>query len=187
MSVVKNKMSTRPVSDANAHLIIPRLWLGNVKAAADEAWHKRENITVVFNCTKDLPFAESVATRYRVPVHDNLEPQEIQFMIDSAEDIAYNILKEYKKGHTILVHCYAGMQRSAAAVAIFLMLWLQMKPYPAMEFIKSKRPIAFYPSANFGPAIYAFNTRLEKIIRPYITEHSQPTGAGAWMTAKKNQ
>jgi hypothetical protein len=186
MSVAKNKMS-RPVSDANAHLIIPRLWLGNVKAATDDGWLKRENVTVVFNCTKDLPFAEHIPIRYRVPVHDNLEPQEIQFMIDSAEDIAYNILKEYKKGATILVHCYAGMQRSAAAVAIFLMLWLQMKPYTAMDFIKSKRPIAFYPSANFGPAIYAFNTRLEKIIRPYITQQTTPTDAGAWMTAKKTQ
>jgi hypothetical protein len=184
MSLVKNKMSVRPVSDANAHLIIPRLWLGNLKAAADDGWLKRENVTVVFNCTKTLPFSDVVPIRYRVPVDDNLEPQEIQFMIDSAEDIAYNILKEYKKGHTILVHCHAGMQRSAASVALFLMLWLQMKPYTAMEFIKSKRPIAFYPSANFGPAIYAFNTRLEKIIRPYITEHSQPAAAGSWMTKK---
>ena len=173
---------SRPVSDANAHLIIPRLWLGNIKAAADEGWMKRENVTVVFNCTKDIPFADSIVTRYRIAVHDNLEPEEIQFMIDSAEDIAYNILKEYKKGHTILVHCYAGMQRSAAAVAIFMMLWLQMKPYETMEFIKSKRPIAFYPSANFGPAIYAFNTRLEKIIRPYIEE---TTGkSGGWMVKK---
>jgi rhodanese-related sulfurtransferase len=176
---------SRPVSDANAHMIIPRLWLGNIKAAADEGWMKRENVTVVFNCTKDLPFADSIATRYRIAVHDNLEPEEIQFMIDSAEDIAYNILKEYKQGKTILVHCYAGMQRSAAALAIFLMLWLQMKPYPAMEFIKSKRPIAFYPSANFAPAIYAFHTRLEKIIRPYIEEQTTPR-PGAWM-AKKNQ
>ena len=35
----------------NAHEIIPRLWLGNVKASMYEDFIIRNNIAVVFNCT----------------------------------------------------------------------------------------------------------------------------------------
>ncbi len=174
------------VAGNNADLIIPRLWIGNAKAAADREFLRKENITVVFNCTKTLPFDDSVPYRYRIAVDDNLEPTEIQFMIDSAEDIAYNMLREYKLGRGILVHCHAGMQRSCAATAIFLMLLRQSKPYATMEYIKSKRPIAFFRGANFGPAIYAFHTRLERVIMPAVkaAERCVPSEAGAWM--KKN-
>jgi hypothetical protein len=175
-------MSRLPPAN-NADLIIPRLWIGNYRAAADRNFLQANNITVVFNCTKTLPFDDSIPYRYRIAVDDNLEPTEIQFMIDSAEDIAYNMLREYKLGRGILVHCHAGMQRSCAATAIFLMLLNQTKAYPTMEFIKSKRPIAFHGGANFGPAIYAFNTRLERVIMPAVAA-LEGRGAGTWM--KKN-
>jgi hypothetical protein len=173
-------MSGKRLVANNADLIIPRLWIGNYKAAADREFLHVNNITVVFNCTKNLPFEESVPYRYRIAVDDNLEPTEIQFMIDSAEDIAYNMLREYKLGRGILVHCHAGMQRSCAATAIFLMLLNQTKAYPTMEFIKTKRPIAFHGGANFAPAIYAFNTRLERVIMPAV-EAAERREGGAWM------
>lgn len=176
-------MTTRLGTANNADLIIPRLWIGNYKAAADRNFLQANNITVVFNCTKTLPFEESVPYRYRIAVDDNLEPTEIQFMIDSAEDIAYNMLREYKLGRGILVHCHAGMQRSCAATAIFLMLLRQTKPYATMNFIKSKRQIAFHGGANFGPAIYAFNTRLERVIMPAVEAVEKREG-GAWMKKK---
>jgi hypothetical protein len=54
-----------------ANLIIPRLWLGNKKAAEDTTFLQENNINVVFNCTKTLPFAPCVERQYRVPVDDN--------------------------------------------------------------------------------------------------------------------
>ena len=64
----------------NANMIIPRLWLGNKNAAADATFLKENNIRVVFNCTKTLPFEESVVHKIRLPVDDNLEPQEIKLV-----------------------------------------------------------------------------------------------------------
>lgn len=43
-------------STAAATEIIPRMWLGNIRAAKDTEFHRAENIAVVFNCTKTIPF-----------------------------------------------------------------------------------------------------------------------------------
>ena len=53
-------------AEANAHEIIPRLWLGNVKASMDEDFIRQKNIGVVFNCTKNLPFSPIIPIKYRV-------------------------------------------------------------------------------------------------------------------------
>ena len=41
----------------DAHEILPGLWLGNKYAALNNRWLKEQDITVVFNCTKDIPFS----------------------------------------------------------------------------------------------------------------------------------
>jgi protein-tyrosine phosphatase len=147
----------------NAHEIIPRLWLGNFAASQDEIFLKQKGIDTVFNCTKDLAFHPSIRRRYRVPVDDNLKQEEIRNLELWAYEIVYKLQQEYKEGHGILVHCAAGMQRSPAVIAMFLIAIAGMKSEQAMPFIQSKRPIAFFPSANFGPAIKGFEESLLKL------------------------
>ena len=146
----------------NANLIIPRLWLGNKGASMDPEFLKKNNITVVFNCTKDLPFHSSVIKRYRVPVDDNLEPVEINNMRVWAPEIVYKVLREYRAGHTILVHCFAGMQRSAAVVAMTLIVLTKKSPDEIMAKIREIRPIAFFPAANFEKSIRNFDQDFKK-------------------------
>ena len=154
--------------DANAHEIIPRLWLGNAKASMDEDFLRRNNIVVVFNCTKNLSFSPIVPIKYRVPVDDNLEEEEIRNMELWSAEIAYKMMNEYVEGKTILVHCMAGMQRSAASVAFFLIAFLKMRALDAMKMIKEKRRVAFYPRANFGRSIDYFDRRFHGQIMPEI-------------------
>lgn len=154
--------------DANAHEIIPRLWLGNAKASMDEDFLRKNNIVVVFNCTKNLSFSPIVPIKYRVPVDDNLEEEEIRNMELWSAEIAYKMMNEYVEGKTILVHCMAGMQRSAASVAFFLIAFLKMRALDAMKMIKEKRRVAFYPRANFGRSIDYFDRRFHGQIMPEI-------------------
>ena len=146
----------------NADEILPGLWLGNAHASMDENFLKNSKIVVVFNCTKDLPFHQSIRRRYRVPVHDNLQAEEIRNMELWSYEIVLKMYHEHKEGRHILVHCAAGMQRSPAAIAMFLIATQKMTSAQAMAFIKQKRPIAFYPSANFGEAIRGFEESLQK-------------------------
>lgn len=150
--------------------IRPRLWLGNATAAHDKNFLQSHGITVVFNCTKSLDFVDlpSVTHRYRVHVDDNLEPVEIENMAKWSTEIILHLLQEYKAGKSILVHCMAGMQRSAAVVAMFLIANEGMTADQAIADIKSRRRIAFFPSANFYKAIQHFHKVFNTQILPYI-------------------
>lgn len=151
-----------PVGD-NANEIIPRLWLGNAKAAHDVAFLKSKNIYTVFNCTKDIPFNTAAKRCYRVPVDDNLKTEEIRNMELWSFETISKLCQEYRSGATILVHCAAGMQRSAAVVAMFLLATAKIPADEAMAHIRSKRPIAFMPMANFATAIKGFERAFQNI------------------------
>jgi hypothetical protein len=152
----------------NANEIMPRLWLGNAKASMNEDFIRQKNISVVFNCTKNLPFSPMIPIKYRIPVDDNLEEEEIRNMELWSGEIAYKMMTEYVEGKTILVHCMAGMQRSAASVAFFLIGFLKMRALDAMKMIKEKRMIAFYPRANFGRSIDYFDRKFHGEIMPEV-------------------
>ena len=156
----------------NANLVRPRLWLGNYAAARDERFIQANNINVVFNCTKDLEYlpTEAVQRRYRVPVDDNLRDEEIANMEKWAPEIIMLLLKEYKAGNTILVHCAAGMQRSAAVVAMLLIVLEGLTPEQAIASVQAKRAIAFRPSANFRRSIQGFHHYYHNQVIPSLAE-----------------
>ena len=147
----------------NADLIVPRIWLGNKMASMDEVFLRQHGIETVFNCTKDLPFHSSMRRRYRVPVDDNLEEEEIRNMELWSFEIVYKLILEYKQGKTILVHCAAGIQRSAAVTAMFLMVFTGMKHEDAMQYIRERRPIAFFKNANFLKSIQGFEKNIQNV------------------------
>ena len=145
--------------DANAHEIIPGIWLGNRVAAADAHWLRDNRIEVVFNCTKDLPFKKDYnCHRYRLPVDDNLDPVEINNMGKWAAEAVSKAYLEWGAGRPMLIHCFAGRQRSAAVVAMLLIVILEKSNDEIMNYIRAKRPVAFFPSPNFLPAIQKFET-----------------------------
>lgn len=162
-------------SQEDAHEIIPRLWLGNARASMNEDFIRRNNIVVVFNCTKNLPFSPIIPIKYRIPVDDNLEEEEIRNMELWSGEIAYKMMTEYVEGKTILVHCMAGMQRSAASVAFMLIGYKKMRALDAMKLIKGIRSVAFHPRANFGRAIDYFDRRFHGEIMPEIKRLPQMT------------
>lgn len=170
MDAIRNIMTPQ-------NLILPRLWLGNMHAAMDDNFLRENNINVVFNCTKDLPFSmiPEVQRRYRLPVDDNLEDAEIRNMELWAPEAVLKLVEEYHGGSRILVHCAAGMQRSAALVAMSLMVMQGLHADEAMAQVKQKRPVAFFPSANFKRAIHGFDNYFYNVILPHI------------LNAKKNE
>lgn len=150
-----------------AHEIIPGLWLGNRNAAHDLDWQREKNINVIFNCTKDIPIKQGVAQKYfRVPLDDNLQEEEIRNLELWAWETSFKIAKELEAGNRVLVHCAAGVQRSAAVVAIYLVAKYRVTTDEAIQYIKSRRPIAFYGNANFYNSIKGF----EKTFRNMIAE-----------------
>lgn len=145
--------------------VAPRLWLGNRGAALSPAWLAEQGIRAVFNCTKDIPFAPAGGAtppmrRYRVPVDDDLSAAQVAALGDAAPEVVLKLGREYRRGEPVLVHCAAGMQRSAAVCAMFLMAAEGVSAEHAMAYLRSRRPVTFFPSANFAPALRRWEAAL---------------------------
>jgi hypothetical protein len=152
--------------------ILPGLWLGSIVAAGSGEFLITNNISCVFNCTKNIPFHEAARRRYRIPVDDNLEEDEIRNMELWGFEAVYRLIQEYKKG-PVLVHCHAGMQRSACIIAMFLIAVKGQKVEDSILFIKRRRPIAFTPSVNFIKAIQGFERTFDRDVRPNINSKQE--------------
>jgi hypothetical protein len=152
--------------------VIPGLWLGNRHAAADAKFAADKKIRAVFNCSKDIPFLEGIPRQYRVPVDDSRQEPDIGNLEKWSFEIVYKISHEMRRareeGSAVLVHCAAGMQRSAASVAMYLIATQNMTADEAMRFIRSKREIAFIPEANFEKSIRGFETAFNRDVRPQL-------------------
>ena len=152
----------------DAHEIIPGIWLGNRNAALNSKWLTENNITVVFNASKDIPFSTQIRKQYRIPVDDNLQPEEIRNMTLWSHEAVYKILKEHNEGNTILIHCMAGMQRSAALVTMLLIAKRGYTADQAITYVQGIRPIAFRPSVNFKDSIIEFDRSYHQEIMPKL-------------------
>ena len=153
----------------DAHEIIPGIWLGNKRAALNDKWLRQHNINVVFNATKDVPFSTIIKNQYRIPVDDNLQAEEIRNMTLWSHEIIYKLLKEHNQGNQVLVHCAAGMQRSAVIVAMLLIIKRGFNWIQSIQYIQSIRSIAFRPSANFKDSLIEFDKSYHEQILPKVT------------------
>ena len=167
--VALNSMAKIP----HAHEIVPGLWLGDRNAAKDDVWLLRNKVSAVFNITKDLPFSPRIQKQYRIPIDDNLQADEIRNMTLWSQEIVYKMLEQHTKGNVILVHCFAGMQRSAAAVAMYLITTKGMSWQQAITYIQSIRPIAFRPSPNFRDSLIEFDKTYHREILPRLSYESK--------------
>ena len=161
------------VQQANpADEVLPGLWLGSRYAAQNPDYMKEKRIRAVFNCTKDIPFDTSIPRQYRIPVDDSLQEPDIRNLELWSYEIVYKIAHEMRRaeadGTAVLVHCAAGMQRSAASVAMYLIATKGMTADQAVAYIRSKRSIAFQPAINFEKSIRGFQSSFEKEIKPQL-------------------
>jgi dual specificity phosphatase 12 len=152
--------------EMSANEIIPNLFLGDITSSKNRDFFDSVKIGMVVNCSKTIPFLEGKNfIKVRVPVDDNLQDREIDNLAKWGPSIVRKIWDEYRKGTTILVHCHAGMQRSAAVVAMFLMFYQRCTHREAMSRIKKRRPIVFEPGANFYKAILSFENKLNEALK----------------------
>lgn len=137
--------------------ILPGLWIGDHLAAADVRWLKEKRITAVINCTRSQGFAQGANLKQaiRVPVRDNLDPTEIKKMRKYLGPVVEK-LREWLPYHNILVHCYAGRQRSTAVVIAYLIRYGGFELDEVIELLQTKRSMVCQPHCNFYDALVDF-------------------------------
>lgn len=130
--------------------IVENLFVGSASAL-----NKSENFSLIINCTTNVFTKPSVKT-IRIPIDD--DPTESTLLLQLLEET--NVLEiinnSVNNKEPVLVHCYAGQQRSCALVACYLMKYKNMNPDTAIKYIKQKRRVAFIGAVNFISAIVHF-------------------------------
>lgn len=106
--------------------IIPGIWLGNYAASQDINFLNHKKIEVIFNCSKHIPFPKiEKILKYNLCVDDPGEVAEhtqddVVIMKKHLGRLTKIMNHWHSKGKPILVHCHAGMQRSAALMMAYL-------------------------------------------------------------------
>lgn len=141
--------SAKMVLSAPPSHILPHLFLGAKKDAEDPDLLKRLGITSVLNVTPDCPNYNSNTPGFRykqLPVYDTWHQNIAQFF-DEAYDFIDAAASDTSIGST-LVHCSAGISRSATIVIAYLMRKNGLSLHAAYSHVKSLRP-AISPNLDF--------------------------------------
>ena len=120
--------------------IIPNLWLGNVKASLNKDFIEENGITHIINCTKNVKFAQESLKKVRISLSDTGTEQANTEMINVLDKATTYIYSELLKGHRLLVHCYAGKQRSVAIIVAFIAKYCEWSIQKALDATGNKWP-----------------------------------------------
>jgi len=115
------------------------IWLGDYTSAKDKDFLKDNNIQVIINCTIDLDFTEENLIKIRIPLED--DEQEILYF-ERLMPMGAELINNFSNKN-ILVHCFAGMNRSATIIAAYLINYKNMYYKEAIKFILEKRSPVF--------------------------------------------
>jgi hypothetical protein len=136
--------------------ILPGLWLGSFVDAQDAKYKG------IMNCTKDIPFPPRHAGRAvrRVAVDDDLSATEIGRMGARLPSAVRELDGLCRTKPCVLVHCFAGVQRSPCVVCAYLMWKFELTLRQAVRVLKTLKPDVFSPSMNFYRALKTFEDGL---------------------------
>lgn len=132
--------------------IVPGLWLGDREAASDSEWLRSRSVAAIVNAAHNVPSPSDrfkhvarVKAAYRLDMQDVLDfPSAGVAILTGAEMVHRHVAA----GETVLVHCVAGISRSAAVVIAYLLLQRDMPLRDAVATVRRARPVA-YPNVGF--------------------------------------
>ncbi|KAJ3756290.1 hypothetical protein EV360DRAFT_48232 [Lentinula raphanica] len=153
--------------------VIPGLWIGGLPSAMDTENLKANKIYSVLS-----------AMRGKISVHETFIKHQILLDDSEEEDILIHLLpaiafiqSELDKGRGVLVHCQAGIGRSATIVAAYLMHSRKMNVEEALGLVRKARP-EIDPNPGFIAQLEIFHnasftiSRKDKTTRMYYMQRT---------------
>jgi protein tyrosine phosphatase len=119
--------------------IVPGLYVGHIHAIRNIDFLHSHNINVIINCTRtqkyDNPLPGRIE-RYRVPFSDHRQQSSRDLMEKMLPNAVRVIRKAILANKNVLVHCYAGRNRSPILVAAYLIKYGGLTPMQAIKVLK---------------------------------------------------
>ncbi|EGO03696.1 hypothetical protein SERLA73DRAFT_69538 [Serpula lacrymans var. lacrymans S7.3] len=153
--------------------VIPGLWIGGLANALDVEGLKARNIHSIVTAMRGKITIHATFTTHQINIDDSAEEDVLVHFLPSISFIQ----QELDKGWGVLVHCQAGISRSATIVAAYLMHSLKIDPTGALDMIRQVRPHV-EPNEGFVEQLDVFHkasyqfTRRDKAIRMFYMERT---------------
>ncbi|KAF6118368.1 dual specificity phosphatase 16 [Phyllostomus discolor] len=135
-----------PVANIGPTRILPNLYLGCQRDVLNKELMQQNGIGYVLNASNTCPKPDFIPESHflRVPVNDSF-CEKILPWLDRSVDF---IEKAKASNGCVLVHCLAGISRSATIAIAYIMKRMDMSLDEAYRFVKEKRP-TISPNFNF--------------------------------------
>ncbi|KAJ7599078.1 hypothetical protein C8J56DRAFT_915807 [Mycena floridula] len=140
--------------------IIPGLWIGDLPSALDVKSLKDNKIFSILSAMRGKITVHETFIRHQILLDDTAEADILAHFLPSITFIQ----SELDKGRGVLVHCQAGMSRSATIVAAYLMYSQKLDPEGALALIRKSRPNVD-PNAGFLVQLEIFHKAAFRISR----------------------
>lgn len=151
-----DKNTFSPHTDLCPVSILPNLFLGSAHHASQKELLDKLGITAILNVSKTSPSAFANNYQYKNIAIDDNNRENISSHFDSAINFIEDVTS---RGGKVLVHCRAGVSRSATICIAFLMRQKGYTLDEAYEYTKKRRS-AISPNFNFLGQLLAFEHEL---------------------------
>ncbi|XP_074084342.1 dual specificity protein phosphatase 4 [Macrotis lagotis] len=136
--------------------ILPFLYLGNAQHAAQRETLDTLGITALLNVSLDCPNHFEAHYQYKcIPVEDNHKADIGSWFMDAIEFID----SVHARQGRVLVHCQAGISRSATICLAYLMMKKKVRLEAAFEFVKQRRSV-ISPNFSFMGQLLQFEAQV---------------------------
>jgi len=165
----------------NCDQIISNLYLGGVDAAVNPKLLEQQGIAAVCCCLRELEFPTRefcpAIEYYRVDVED-ISREPIELFFSEATEFIHSWISHERP---VLVHCRAGVSRSASVVIAYLMTYHKFSLHDAFFLVRSRRNIVT-PNIGFMEKLGEYeeeiaNTEATIDINKYISWYTSPDRA----------
>ncbi|KAG6856937.1 hypothetical protein H0H87_011923 [Tephrocybe sp. NHM501043] len=140
--------------------VSPGLWIGDLASALDVEKLKTHGIYSILSAMRGRLTIKETFIKHQVLLDDTEDTDILQHLLPSIHFIE----AELNKGRGVLVHCHAGVSRSATVVAAYLMYSKNLDRETALEMIRNVRP-SIEPNEGFLRQLEIFHKAQFKISR----------------------
>ncbi|RVE56674.1 hypothetical protein OJAV_G00222980 [Oryzias javanicus] len=147
-----------PISSSGPTRILPHLYLGCQRDVLNMDLMQENAIAFVLNASNTCPKPDFIPESHflRVPINDSFCEKILPWLDRSVEFIE----KAKASNSRVLVHCLAGISRSATIAIAYIMKRMDMSLDEAYRFVKDKRP-TISPNFNFLGQLLDFEKNIK--------------------------
>ncbi|XP_072528777.1 dual specificity protein phosphatase 16 [Salminus brasiliensis] len=147
-----------PINSSGPTRILPHLYLGCQRDVLNKDLMQQNDIAYVLNASNTCPKPDFIPESHflRVPVNDSFCEKILPWLDKSVEFIE----KAKACNARVLVHCLAGISRSATIAIAYIMKRMDMSLDEAYRFVKEKRP-TISPNFNFLGQLLDFEKKIK--------------------------